>query len=41
MSEIIKKPYEISIWEDVLTFIGESGKTYTVIDETVEEPIIA
>lgn len=41
MSDILKKPYEISIWEDVLTFIGESGATYTVIDDSVNEPIIA
>ena len=41
MSNLLKKPYEISIWEDVLTFIGKSGTLYTKIDESVTEPIIA
>lgn len=41
MSELIKKPYEISVWEDVLTFIDSSGKFHTTIDDNVNSQIVA
>ena len=28
MDNVIKKPYEISLWEDVLTFVSDSGAEY-------------
>jgi hypothetical protein len=26
MSNILKKPYEISLWDDILTFVDINGK---------------
>lgn len=34
---ILKKPYEISLWEDILVFIGESGALYEDITKANEE----
>jgi hypothetical protein len=41
MSDLIKKPYEISVWEDVLTFVDSSGNFHTTIDDSVSSQIIA
>lgn len=38
--DIMKKPYEISLWEDQLVFVGESGASYADIIEA-EEPIVS
>ena len=35
--DLIKKPYEISLWEDQLVFVGKSGTPYTKIEEAKEE----
>ena len=35
--EILKKPYEISLWEDILVFIGKSGALYEDITKANEE----
>ena len=40
MSDLIKKPYEISVWEDVLTFVDTQGKFYTVIDDSITSQIV-
>jgi hypothetical protein len=34
---ITKKPYEISLWEDTLVFVGASGEDYMDITEAKEE----
>ena len=34
---LLKKPYEISLWEDRLVFVGTSGQPYTDITEAEEE----
>lgn len=34
---IKKKPYEISLWEDTLVFVGKSGENYINITEAKEE----
>jgi hypothetical protein len=36
MSEIIKKPYEISLWEDVLVFLVEYFDSESVLVATRE-----
>ena len=41
MSDLFKKPYEISLWEEVLTFIDEDGNLHTTITEEIDKPIIA
>ena len=35
--EMLKKPYEISLWEDALVFIGKSGALYEDITKANEE----
>ena len=37
--ELLKKPYEISLWRDDLVFVGKSGKPYIDIQEADEEII--
>ena len=34
--ELIKKPYEISLWEDVLTFVVKNGNYITEYEESLE-----
>jgi hypothetical protein len=34
---ITKKPYEISLWEDTLVFVGASGENYIDITKAEEE----
>ena len=39
--DLFKKPYEISLWEDKLVFVGASGTSYEDIEkEKPEEEII-
>lgn len=40
MSYLIKKPYEISVWEDVLTFVDNQGNLITSIPEDYSQPLI-
>jgi hypothetical protein len=35
--ELLKRPYEISLWRDDLVFVGKSGKSYGDIKEAEEE----
>jgi hypothetical protein len=34
--ELFKKPYEISLWEDVLTFVVKNGNYITEYEESLE-----
>ena len=36
MNKGLKKPYEISLWDDVLVWVGESGKEYFDVTEMKE-----
>ena len=35
--ELIRKPYEISLWEDVLVWVGKSGEEYLDVTKMEEE----
>lgn len=42
MSNLIKLPYEISLWDDRLVVVGESGTEYEDFkDESIDDPIAA
>ena len=37
--ELLRKPYEISLWEDVLTFVVKNGNYISEYEESLEDAV--
>ena len=38
--DLLKKPYEISLWEDVLTFVVQNGDHTIEYEESLENAVV-